>query len=218
LTYVAYHLVRNIQRAYLRAALSQEVGYYDRGISGSIATQATSNGLLIQAGISEKLGLFIQSVTTFFAAFVIAFISQWKLTLILICIIPAIILIVGGVSIFDVKINISVFGTYASAASYADNLFSGMRTIHAFSLQSRTLAKYDAFLREALRLGKQRSKFSGIIFGGQYFVIYAGMGLAFWQGFQMIGRGEADLGTVFTSVTPLEGNVMLSNPRELASF
>ncbi|KAH6665304.1 P-loop containing nucleoside triphosphate hydrolase protein [Plectosphaerella plurivora] len=198
MTYIAYHLVRNIQHAYFRAALSQEVGYYDRGISGSIATQATTNGLLIHAGVSEKLGLVIQSITTFFAAFIIAFISQWKLTLILICIIPAIIIIVGTVGVSDAKINVQVFATYAAAASYADSLFSGMRTIHAFSLQSRTLAKYDAYLREAMRLGKKRSKLYGIIFGGQFFVIYAGMGLAFWQGFAMIARGEADLGTVFT--------------------
>lgn len=198
MTYVAYHIVHNIQHAYLRAALSQEVGYYDQGVSGSISTQATSNGLLIQSGISEKLGLFVQSISTFTAAFVIAFISQWKLTLILAGIIPAIVLLVGGVGVFDATINAKLFKTYADAASYADNLFSGIRTVHAFSLQSRTLAKYDEYLRNALKLGKKKSKFVGILFGGQYFVMYAGMALSFWQGFDMIARGEADLGTVFT--------------------
>ncbi|KAH8879727.1 ATP-binding cassette multidrug transport protein [Thozetella sp. PMI_491] len=198
MTFVAYHLVRNIQHAYLRAAFSQEVGYYDQGVSGSISTQATSNGLLIQSGTSEKLGLFVQSISTFAAAFVIAFISQWKLTLTLICIIPAIVVLVGGVGAFDAKINTKLFKIYADAASYADNLLSGMRTVHAFSLQSRTLAKYEMFLRSALKLGNKRSKFVGILFGGQYFIIYAGMGLSFWQGFDMIAKGEADLGTVFT--------------------
>lgn len=202
MTYVAYHIVHNIQHAYLRAALSQEVGYYDQGVSGSISTQATSNGLLIQSGISEKLGLFVQSISTFTAAFVIAFISQWKLTLILAGIIPAIVLLVGGVGVFDATINAKLFKTYADAASYADNLFSGIRTVHAFSLQSRTLAKYDEYLRNALKLGKKKSKFVGILFGGQYFVMYAGMALSFWQGFDMIARGEADLGTVFTLVHP----------------
>lgn len=198
MTYVAYHLVRNIQRAYLHAALRQEVGYYDLNVSGSIATQATSNGLLIQAGISEKLGLCIQSITTFLAAFVVAFVTQWKLTLILICIIPTIMVIVGGVGIADAKVSSSLFSTYAAAASYADNLLSGIRTVHAFNLQSRTLAKYEVFLRDAMKLGSKRNKFIGIMFGGQNFVVYAGMALAFWQGFAMIGRGEADLGAVFT--------------------
>lgn len=200
MTYVAYHLVRAVQHDYLRAALRQEVGYYDQGVSGSISTQATSNGLMIQSGISEKLGLFVQAVATFIAAFIIAFIAQWKLTLILICIIPAIILLVGGSGAYDAINNGEVFKVYADAASYAENVLSAVRTINAFSLQTRTMARYNRYLEMALKLGNKRSKSSGIIFGGQYFVIYAGMGLAFWQGFKMIPRGEADLGTVFTYV------------------
>ena len=203
MTYVAYHLVRAIQHDYLQAALRQEVGFHDQGVSGSISTQATANGLMIQSGISEKLGLVVQSVTTFVAAFVIAFVAQWKLTLILICIIPASILLGGGVSTYDTINNREVFKVYSDAASYAENILSAMRTVKAFNLQSRTLARYKSYIDMALKLGNKRSKTSGIIFGGQYFVVFAGMGLAFWQGFSMISRGEADLGTVFTYVPPL---------------
>ncbi|KAF2019493.1 multidrug/pheromone exporter [Aaosphaeria arxii CBS 175.79] len=215
MTYVAYHLVRTIQYEYLRAALRQEVSYYDQGVSGSISTQATSNGLMIQSGISEKLGLFVQSVATLVAAFVIAFIAQWKLTLILICIVPAVILLVGGVSAYDAVNNGKVLKVYSDAASYAENILSGIRTVNAFSLQTRILARYNGFLDTALKLGNQRSKFSGIIFGGQYFVIYAGMGLAFLQGFGMITRSEADLGSVFSvlfSVIIAASTIMLTGP------
>lgn len=198
MTYAAYHLVRNIQYAYLRAAFSQEVGFYDRGVSGSISMQATSNGLLIQSGIGEKLGLVIQSISTFTAAFVIAFIAQWKLTLILICIIPGILVVVGIAGTFDAAQDAKLFKVYADAASYAENVLGNIRTIHAFSLQSRTLAKYNGFLEDAYRRGMKKSWIYGVMFGGQYFMIYAGMGLAFWQGFAMVTRGEADLGTVFT--------------------
>lgn len=88
-TYCAYNIVRNIRRDYLRAALSQEVAYFDSGASGSVSMQATSNGSLIQSGIAEKLLLCFQAIATFIAAFIVAFISQWKLTLITCCIAPA---------------------------------------------------------------------------------------------------------------------------------
>ncbi|KAH7133833.1 P-loop containing nucleoside triphosphate hydrolase protein [Dactylonectria macrodidyma] len=198
-TYTAYHIVRNIQYTYLRAAFSQEIGFYDGGTSGSISMQATSNGKLIQTGIAEKLGLFIQAISTFVAAFVIAFISQWKLTFIIICIVPAILIVVGGASVFDAIINTELFKVYAQAASYAENILSNVRTIHAFNLRPRVVTKYDSFLQDALHQGMKKNKFMGVIFGGQYFVVYSGMGLAFWQGFAMLERGEvSDLGTVFT--------------------
>lgn len=199
LTYVAYNLTRNLRHDYLKAAFSQEVGYFDQGVTGSIAMQATSNGKLIQSGIAEKLGLVVQSCTTFIAAFVIAFISQWKLTLIIICIVPTGIILSTVLSIPGAKIETDIIKIYAEAGSYVESILGGIRTVHAFSLRSRIMAKYDAYLQDAYKVGMKKNILYGFMFGGDYFVLYAGMGLAFWQGVAMIARGEVEnIGTVFT--------------------
>ena len=200
---MAYHLTRNVRRTYLRAALSQEIAYYDEGTSGSISQQATTNGKLIQSGISEKLGIAIQAISTFVAAFVIAFVIQWKLTLILIFMVPTLLVVLGMAGGIDAKIETRVLQVYAQAGSYAENILGGVRTLHAFSLRPRVMTKYDAYLQDAYSRGMKKNKLYGIVFGGQYFVVYAGMGLAFWQGVAMLNRGEiSDLGTVFVLVFP----------------
>lgn len=201
-TYVAYHLTRNVRRTYLRAALSQEIAYYDQGTSGSISQQATTNGKLIQSGIAEKLGIAIQAISTFVTAFVIAFVTQWKLTLILIFMVPTLLFVLGMAGGIDAKIEAGILQVYAQAGSYAENVLAGIRTVHAFGLRPRVIAKYDSYLQDAYSQGVKKNKLYGIVFGGQYFVAYAGMGLAFWQGIAMIDRGEiSDLGTVFVSVS-----------------
>lgn len=198
-TYVAFRLTRNIRHSYLRAALSQEVGFFDHGTAGSISVQATSNGKLIQSGIAEKLGLFIQSVATFIAAFVIAFISQWKLTLIIICIMPALLIVVGSVAVVDSQIETNILKVYAQAAAYAESILASVRAVKAFSLESRIGEKYASYLSGARRLGDKKSPLYGVMFGAEYFIVYAGMGLAYWQGIAMVSRGEVDnVGTVFT--------------------
>jgi len=40
--------------------------------------QATTNGNLVNNGISEKLGLALMGIATFVAAFAVAFAVQWK--------------------------------------------------------------------------------------------------------------------------------------------
>lgn len=198
LTHVAHHLVRDIQQTYLRAALSQDIAYFDQEASGSISIQASSSGKLIRNGISEKLGVSIQAVSTFISAFIIAFVYQWKLTLILICLIPTLLLLLGGLSTWEAFINIEISKLHAQAGTYAENAIANIRTIHAFTLRSTIIEKYDKYLQEAYRRGLKKNKIYGLIFGGQYFVIYGGMGLAFWQGFAMMARGEvSDLGTIF---------------------
>jgi len=200
-TYVAYHLTRNVRRSYLLAALGQEIAYYDQGTSGSISQQATTNGKLIQSGIAEKLGIVIQAISTFVAAFVIAFVTQWKLTLILIFMVPTLLVVLGTAGGIDAMIETRILQVYAQAGSYAENVLGGVRALQAFSLRPRVIAKYDSYLQDAYTQGMKKNKLYGVVFGGQYFVVYAGMGLAFWQGIAMLDRGEiSNLGTVFVSV------------------
>lgn len=203
-TYVAYNLTRNVRRSYLWAAFSQEIAYYDQGICGSISQQATTNGKLIQSGIAEKLGIVIQAISTFVAAFVIALITQWKLTLILIFMVPTLLVMLGTAGGIDAMIETKILQVYAQAGSYAENVLGDVRTLQAFSLRPRVMAKYDSYLQDAYTQGIKKNKLYGVVFGGQYFVVYAGIGLAFWQGIAMLDRGEIpDLGTVFVSVSIL---------------
>ncbi|RKK94997.1 Leptomycin B resistance protein pmd1 [Fusarium oxysporum] len=198
-TFVSFRVTNNIRQSYLRAALSQEISYFDHGTSGSIAMQGTSNGKLIQSGIADKLGLFFVSFTTFIASFIIAFISYWKLTLILICIMPAIMLVIGTMATIDAGIDSKNLRLLSQAAQYAETAFASIRTIKAFNLEPRIMHKYASVLDTSRQLCRKKSGVYGVMFAWQYFVIYAGMGLAFWQGIRMIARGEVDgIGTVFT--------------------
>ncbi|KAF7594199.1 hypothetical protein BBP40_009903 [Aspergillus hancockii] len=199
LTYIAYHLTRNIRHRYLRAAFSQETGYFDKGTSGSISAQAASNGKLIHSGISEKLGIFIQAIATFIAAFILAFVNHWKLTLITICVVPILIVVGGGLAVVDAGIETKILKINAQAASYAENILTGVRAVHAFSLRPRVIHKYDQYLQHALEIGMKKNAVYGFLFSSEYFITYAGMGLAFWQGIRMLASGDIpDIGTVFT--------------------
>ncbi|KAI9170570.1 multidrug resistance protein 1, 2, 3 (p glycoprotein 1, 2, 3) [Paramyrothecium foliicola] len=200
LTYVGLRLTRNLRHNYLRAAFSQEAGFFfDQGTAGSIAMQATANGKLIHSGISEKLGQVFQAMSTFITAFILAFISQWKLTLILICILPALLLIVSVIGFFDAKIETTILRIYAQAGSFAESALGNIRAINAFSLGPRMTSKYSQFLGKARKEGNKKNFLYALMFGGEYAIMFAGMGLAFWQGFGMLASGEVkDIGTIFT--------------------
>ncbi|XWX01081.1 hypothetical protein V2A60_009106 [Cordyceps javanica] len=199
LTYASYRIVRNMRTAYLRAALSQEVAFFDVGSGGSIATQATNNGRLIQGGIAEKLGLTFQGLAAFVTAFVIAFVTQWKLTLITLCVAPAIIVVMGVISSLEAAIETRILDTHAQANSFAEGVLASARTVHAFEMRSRLVAKFDTFLHEAHRLGNKNSPLFGALFSAEYTIIYLGFGLAFWQGVNMLARGEIqNPGQIFT--------------------
>ncbi|VUC31530.1 unnamed protein product [Clonostachys rosea] len=199
LTYTAYRVTRNIRNAYLRAALSQDIAFFDLGIAGSIAAQATSNGRLIQGGISEKLGLTFQGLSTFVTAFVIAFVFQWKLTLICLCIAPATLTVNGAAAGFMAGHETNILEIHAQANAFAEDILSSVRTIHAFEMRDRLLSKFDGYLIKAHHVGNKISPLFGLLLSSEYCIFYLGYGLAFWQGIRMLARGEIDsAGDIFT--------------------
>ncbi|KAI6433293.1 hypothetical protein MCOR03_011701 [Pyricularia oryzae] len=198
-TYAAYHTTRNLRHAYLRAALSQEVAFFDRGTAGSISAQATSNGKLIQSGIAEKLGTVFQALATFVGAFIIAFVANWKLTLILICIAPALVIVMGIVAGADSKVEAQVLKVQAQGAGFAETILSSARNVHAFSLRARLMHRFDEYLEEANRLGNKKNAIYGAFFSAEYTIVYLGLALAFWQGLNLVARGEVpNVGVVYT--------------------
>ena len=136
--------------------------------------------------------MIVQNMATFVAAFVIAFAVQWKLTLITICIVPVIIVVTGICSVIDIKQEAGIMSIYSRAGVLAEEVFSTMTTVHAFFLQPLMAQRYDEHLAEAETAGMKKSANYGIMFSTQFFCIYAGYGLAFWQGIRMYASGEID--------------------------
>ncbi|KAJ5112704.1 ABC transporter [Penicillium argentinense] len=198
-TFAAYRVARNIRRAYLEAGIRQEVAFFDGGTGGSIAMQATSNGKLIQAGVSEKLGLVTQGLAAFIAAFILAFVTQWKLTLICCCIAPATLLVMGITSAIEASIETNILQVQAQAGSFVESILSSARTVHAFGLRAMLVHDLEKFLQHSRQLGNKKSPLFGFLFSAEYSIIYAGFGLCFWQGVKMLARGEIEhSGDVFT--------------------
>ncbi|KAK1701173.1 hypothetical protein BDP55DRAFT_625418 [Colletotrichum godetiae] len=112
---------------------------------------------------------------------------------------PALLIMVSSVAIPDAMIVSKIFPIYAQAATYAESILGSIRAVKTFGIESRIIQKYTTYLVSACRLGNKKSPLYGVMFGGQYFIIYGGSGLAFWQGIEMVARKEVDgVGTVLT--------------------
>ncbi|KAL4723241.1 hypothetical protein ACLX1H_009731 [Fusarium chlamydosporum] len=195
----AIRTTRAIRKRLLEATLRQEIWHFDKETTGSIASQVTTNGDKINQGIAEKLAGIIQSIATFWAGFIVALTFQWKLTLIVMTLIPGIVVILTvGMSI-DAGQEAKMVKIYSQAAVLAQEALSSVKTVHSFWAHEKLINRYDDFLLQAQKVGKKKSPNVGLVHSTQQFCTLAGMSLAFWQGFRMYASGEIDnAGTVLT--------------------
>ncbi|EGC42005.1 multidrug resistance protein [Histoplasma capsulatum var. duboisii H88] len=177
---------------FLEKTLRQDVSFFDSSNQGATAMHVTTNGNLVNQGIAEKLALTIQATSTFFSGFIIAFVVQWKLTLIGICIIPVIIAAMVICIAIDTKQETTILGFYSKAGALAEEAFSSIRTVQAFWAHPRLAKSYNDFLQLAHLEGNKKSPNYGFLFSTEFFCTYSAYGLIFWQGVRLFAKGEIE--------------------------
>ena len=217
----AIRTTRTIRKAFLESTLRQEVWHFDKESNGSISSQVTTNGNRINQGIAEKLATLVQATSLFFSAFIVALAVQWKLTLIVMTIVPAIFIVTGGCIAVDAQVEAKVTRIYSRAAVVAQDAISSVKTVHAFFAHQKIAKKYSEYLEDAHKEGWKKSPVYGILFSVEYFLVLAGTALAFWQGFRMYASDEiTDVGTVLTVVlsVTIGATAMSSIAPQIQSF
>lgn len=183
---------------FVRQTVRQEISFFDSP-SSSLSGQITTNGNLINNGISERLGLTIQAIATFISAFILAFAVHWKLTLIILCIVPVNLFVTIVCIIYDTAYEYKMFDIYSESGSLAEEAFSTIRTAHAFWAFPKLSRRFDDILERARKIGKKKSFIYAILFPIESFLVISGYALAFWQGVRMYSSGEIQQpGTVVT--------------------
>lgn len=195
----AIRTTKALRLDFLQSLLRQDMTFFDSKEGGSPSVKVTTNGNNVNNGISDKLLLLVQSVSTMVSALIIAIVVQWKLALICCCILPTIIVVMGISATVDIMQEGKILKIYSEAGMLAEEVFSSIATVHAFWLQPLMFKRYDALLAESERQGMKKSPNYGVMFSTSFFCIYSGYGLAFWQGIRMYASGEiAEPGTIVT--------------------
>jgi ATP-binding cassette subfamily B (MDR/TAP) protein 1 len=88
----------------------------------------------------------------------------------------------GAMGYFITKYTLKAQDSYADAGSVAEQVFSGIRTVYSFSLQSRFATLYEEKLGKAMKTGIKRGQILGFGFGSFMFILFATYGLSFWYG------------------------------------
>lgn len=126
------------------------------------------------------------------------FARYWKLTLILVSTLVALLLIMGGSSRPMMKFNKEAIACYAVGGSLADEVIGSIRNAVAFGTQGRLASLYDANLAKAERSGLKAKFTTATMLALMMMVLFLNYALAFWQGSKFIVNGDVELSRVIT--------------------
>ncbi|EDV36373.1 uncharacterized protein Dana_GF11993 [Drosophila ananassae] len=189
---IALNQINRIRKLFLEAMLRQDIAWYDTSSGSNFASKMTEDLDKLKEGIGEKVVILIFLCMTFVIGIVSAFVYGWKLTLVVLSCVPFIIAATSVVAKFQGSLAEKELKAYSDAANVAEEVFSGIRTVFAFSGQEKENARYGKLLIPAEKTGRKKGLYSGLGNAISWLIIYLCMALAIWYGVTLI-LDERDL-------------------------
>ncbi|CAN4113601.1 unnamed protein product [Withania somnifera] len=176
-----------IRSLYLKTILQQDIAFYDKETNtGEVVGRMSGDTVLIQDAMGEKVGKFVQLISTFIGGFVIAFSKGWLLTLVMLSVIPLLVISGGAMSIVLSRMASSGQDAYAKAATVVEQTIGSIRTVASFTGEKQAVADYNKSLNKAYQSGANEGLATGLGLGSLFSIIYGSYALAIWYGAKLI--------------------------------
>ncbi|PIO64556.1 ABC transporter, ATP-binding protein, partial [Teladorsagia circumcincta] len=195
---VCENLVNQLRRQFFKSILRQDITWFDKNNSGTLATKLFDNLERVKEGTGDKLGLMIQFVAQFFGGFIVAFTYDWKLTLIMMSLAPFMIICGAFIAKLMASAATREAKKYAVAGGIAEEVLTSMRTVIAFNGQPYECERYEKALEDGKSTGIKKSLYIGIGLGITFLIMFSSYCLAFWVGTDFVFKNQMQGGTVMT--------------------
>lgn len=194
---IGLRLSSAIRLHYLQTLFGQSIHVLDTMPPGYAVGTITSTSNVLQLGISEKLGVFLEYTALIIAAIVVSFSRNWELALVTFSGVVFIMITICILLPLTLKGYRNQSTSEAKASAIASEALSSIRMIMAYGAEKRTASRYAEVIEE----GKTHAQYISPLLSAQFALIFLGafssFGLAFWYGTRLLVNGRLDdVGTI----------------------
>nr|GMD09191.1 ABC transporter B family member 9-like [Ipomoea batatas] len=198
-------LIQRIRSMTFAKVVHQDISWFDdpANTSGAVGARLSTDASIVRNIVGDALALVVQNLATLVSGLTIAFYANWRLTLIILAIVPLIAFQefitakVFNKSIVDDKVM------YEDASQVANDAIGSIRTVASFCAEDEVMEMYRRKCKAPRKHGFKLGLLSGTGLGFGNCMIYSTYALAFYLGAVFINHGNATVYEVFKVVFSL---------------
>jgi len=221
-TYVRFYLISWLGErvsADIRAAVFDHVvglhpAFFETNRSGDIMSRLTSDTTLLQSIIGSSLSIALRSSISSAGALIMLFITNFKLSLVVIFAIPAVLLpiLYFGRKVRDLSRKSQ--DSVASVGSYAGEVIQQIKTVQSFTQEPLEKKAFGEEVERAFRVAKKRISQRAILTAVVIMAVFTALSAMLWFGGRDVITGQmtgGDLGAfIFYAMLMAVGMASLS--------
>jgi len=208
-------IVTNLRADVFSAIVSQEIGFFDKSRTGELLNRLSADCEVLQNAVTINVSMFLRGVVQFLGAVIMCFATSWKLTLVILSVIPVIIIFAVFYGKYIRNMSTKVQDALAISTAFAEETLSSMQTVRAFSGESYSIDYYRKSVWEVYDVQKKRALATGIWAGFAGFIASLSLAGGLWYGGSLCKSGEITPGTLtsflFYTITVVAAVGMISS-------
>ncbi|KAK9706898.1 hypothetical protein RND81_07G159300 [Saponaria officinalis] len=192
-------LIRRIRYLCFEKIVHQEVKWFDdpANSSGAIGARLATDAANVRSLVGDQLALIMQNIATITAGLVIAFTSNWLLSLIVLVVVPCVFAQGYLQQKFMTGFTADAKVMYEEASQVANDAVGSIRTVASFCAEEKVIELYNKKCEEPVKSGTRLGLISGLGFGFSFFALYCTSAFVYYIGAVFIHHGKATFGEVF---------------------
>ncbi|XP_074269732.1 ABC transporter B family member 9-like isoform X2 [Silene latifolia] len=193
------NLIRRIRFLCFEKIVYQEVKWFDHpaNSSGAIGARLSTDAANVRSLVGDQLALAVQNIAAITCGLVIAFTSNWLLTLIVLAVVPFIFVQGYFQGKFRTGLSADAKVMYEEASQIANDAVASIRTVASFCAEEKVMQLYNKKCEGPVKSGVRLGLISGIGFGFSFFALYCTNAFVYYIGAVFIHHGKATFGEVF---------------------
>jgi len=176
------------------ALVSQEIGFFDEHRTGELTNRLVSDTTMLQNAVTVNLSMLLRYAVMGFGALGILMWSSWKLTLVMLAVVPAVSLAAMFYGRMLRRLSRQFQDALANSTEVAEETLGGIRTVRAFAREDAEIERYRGAVEETFVVARERARVGALFSGGSTFGGYGAIALVLWYGGVLLANGEMTMG------------------------
>ena len=188
-----YTSIRNLsalKKEYFRIIMQQEQGWFDQNNPYEFSTMVQTQVKTIERGLGDKLGYVLLAVSMFISGLIVSFITSWKLSLILIAMMP--LMAIGGAIMTQALLEGSRSSneTYTKAGGVSEEVLYQIKTVASFANFEYEMQKYNGYVKTSTDISIKNALKAALGMALIWVVLFGTYAMAIWYGSTLIIAGD----------------------------
>src|SRR5258706_6941860 len=194
ITWVGQRVVAEIRRAAYDHLLTLSPTFFERTRTGEVISRLTNDATAVESVVGSAVSLALRNIVLFIGGMVLLFITNVKLTLIVLTVIP---LVMGPILVLGRrvrKLSRQITDNTAEASAYIDESLHEIRTVQAYAHETVDAERFGLRVENIFKAGETKARYTAALIAAVIVLAFGAIAVILWVGGRDVLSGRITAG------------------------